>query len=423
MSLLFLYNFCLDFGSALQVKANASLESLQRKTPQLALKQYIQKTRKENEEAETDKAPVDDEESKEISEVTHMSDEANCQDCAGQVDSSLISHPKGSSELAEEQRQDIQEPLELVSKEVVKQTKLIKRSNKDYISKTDPDSKIARKPGKPTNLYYSTHYSVDRKGRIITDVYTSTADKNDSDILLGVVNRVEKRLKELGLELKSVGADKNYCSGKNLRELEKSGKIPYIPTRKYSNKTGGLSKEDFKYDENGNKYICPMGKELKYHQLREGYAKIYFASKQDCSKCQIKDKCIPKGKKRKIQHTIYNEEYKRLAERSKTWSWKQMLIIRKINTEPLFAEAKANHGLSKFMTRGRDKAQKNSLMIAVVQNLKRIMKVNGKNKKVSIQCGKILESGVYLQEKIICGIKFIIQKINFLPNLQSSYCL
>ena len=50
-----------------------------------------------------------------------------------------------------------------------------------------------------------------------------------------------------------------------------------------------------------------------------------------------------------------------------------MRRIRQITTEPLFAEAKENHGLSKFMTRGIEKAKKNSILIASIQNLKRLM--------------------------------------------------
>jgi hypothetical protein len=53
---------------------------------------------------------------------------------------------------------------------------------------------------------------------------------------------------------------------------------------------------------------------------------------------------------------------------------KAAMRLRKTSPELLFAEGKLYHGLSKFMTRGRSKAQKTSFMIATVQNLKRLMK-------------------------------------------------
>lgn len=68
-----------------------------------------------------------------------------------------------------------------------------------------------------------------------------------------------------------------------------------------------------------------------------------------------------------------------------------MKRLRQINTEPLFAEGKMNHGLSKFMTSGIEKARKNSYAIASVQNLKRLMKLNP-SKKVGEQVKQKIES-------------------------------
>lgn len=52
-----------------------------------------------------------------------------------------------------------------------------------------------------------------------------------------------------------------------------------------------------------------------------------------------------------------------------------MKRIRPITTEPLSRQSREeNHGLSKFMTRGKEKARKKSLLIASVQNLKRLIR-------------------------------------------------
>lgn len=58
----------------------------------------------------------------------------------------------------------------------------------------------------------------------------------------------------------------------------------------------------------------------------------------------------------------------------KTEEFKIAMQYRKTGPELLFAEAKKDHGLKKFMTRGLSSAQKNSLMIATVQNIKRLLK-------------------------------------------------
>ena len=94
---------------------------------------------------------------------------------------------------------------------------------------------MATKPGKPSAMYYSTHYSVDSKNKIITDVLTSHADKKDHMVLLEVIDRTENRLNDLGLTIQEVSADKGYCSEENLRELENKDITAYIPTQKFVN--------------------------------------------------------------------------------------------------------------------------------------------------------------------------------------------
>jgi len=319
------------------VKANASLESLEKKMPQLELSRYIEETREENL----------------IEEIKN--------DVSIQVDKNRIEEKTEMKLLA------IQEPKE-------KKEKRKSCSNEEYRSKTDPDSRIARKPGKLTNLYYMTHYSVDSKARIITDVLSTHADKSDSHTLLEIIKRAEERLNKNGLKIKTVAADKNYCSGKNLRELEEKEIEPFIPTQKYPNTTGGMDKSSFVYDKQKDIYVCPTGNILKYCYTTKREAKVYAVKEKECLSCPMKEKCTSGKNIRRVQHSIYKDEYDRLFDRTNSYSGKKMRRIRQITTEPLFAEAKENHGLSKFMTRGIEKAKKNSILIASIQNLKRLMK-------------------------------------------------
>ena len=188
------------------VKANASLEKVERIVPKLTLEKYIEEIKKENT----------------IEGTARLEEKKSIKQEAG--------------ELPEKQLNLIKNPGN------IKRTSL---SNKNYKSKTDPDSRIAKKPGKPVNLYYKVHYAVDSQARIITDVLSSHSDKNDYDSLIEVVDRAEKRINALGMKIESVGADKGYCSGENLEYLEKNKIEPYIPTQKHPNTTGGLDKNEF----------------------------------------------------------------------------------------------------------------------------------------------------------------------------------
>src|SRR5690606_3737242 len=319
------------------VKANASLETLEKKKPELKLQEYIRKSIENNKE--------------EILTDDQLKNHADTRD-------------------QQDKKDNVKTETEIKIVKNLVGDKKKKRSNRYYISKTDPDSRIARKPGKKTDLYYTTHYSVDSKTKVITDVLTTHSDIGDSDTMMKVVDRASKRLGEKGLKIKSVSADKNYCSGENLRDLEQREIIPYIPTQKHPNTTGGIPKEEFKYDKAKDIYVCPNNKILIYRYTTKRKARTYSCSSEDCKDCSLRIFCTSGKKVRKVQHSIYQDEYERLEKRLKTSAGKRAMFLRKTGPEPIFGEAKLYHGMRKFMTKGINKAQKNSLMIATVQNLK-----------------------------------------------------
>lgn len=307
------------------VKANASLDSLQKRVTITDLQKYVEKTKEEN---------------------------------------------KLEEEKKDEKNKD--EP-----------PKQKKTSNKEYISKTDPDSKIRKKGRFNTDLYYSTHYSVDSKKKVITDVYAIYADKPDMVYLPAIIERLKRRSKEHRFNISSISADRGYCSGENLSISEKEGIIPQIPREIIENRTGLYDKKEFRYDKTTDEYLCPAGNKLKYFCDKKTHkAQGYKAKEEDCSLCQLKEECT-KAKSRIIYRSYYTEEYERLEQRMKTEEFKIAMKHRKTGPELLFAEAKKDHGLRKFMTRSLSSAQKNSFMIATVQNLKRLLKANKKRKLIA----------------------------------------
>ncbi|RPJ24474.1 MAG: hypothetical protein EHM25_14400, partial [Nitrosopumilales archaeon] len=325
------------------VKANASLDSLERKEPVLTVKEFIDKSYEENKDQSSDNK-----------------DDNNDKD---------------------------NKPAELKLEKRIKKTKRHKEKdiNKKYYSKTDPDSRVASKPRSLKELYYLTHYASDSKNRIITDVFTTYADRKDSKDLMQVYERSAKRLKKLGLIIKEISADKGYCSGENLRRLEECGVTPFIPSPDHPTK--GLPKENFIYNEEEDAFLCPNNKKIKFSTyVRE--SKRYSARRKDCLGCPLKEQCCPGSKMKEINRTIYYKEYERLEQRLIRAEGKRALRIRETVSEGLFAEAKGNHSLKKFMSIGIDNARKKSYLIATVQNLKRLMKLVGRKVKKALQLSR-----------------------------------
>lgn len=247
-------------------------------------------------------------------------------------------------------------------------------SNKEYYSKTDPDSRVSKKKGTPTDLYYKTHCVVDEKQRVITDILTTHADRNDYKDLVVCVNRSRYKLEKEGLQVREVCADRGYFWGRNLRVLESIGIVPYIPSPNFTNKTSGFAQKDFQYDKEKDCFICPANKELHFagRRKKDG-ARNYFGEFSECSNCNLKSKCT-KGKRRKITYSEYAAEHDRCRRRLATPSGKAAMRKRKSNSESIFAEAKQNHGLSRFNMRRLINVQKASYLIATVLNLKRLLK-------------------------------------------------
>src|SRR5215210_7213420 len=132
-------------------------------------------------------------------------------------------------------------------------------SNKTHYSPTDPDARIAVKPGKPIELYYNGQIAVDTAHRVITQAQSFTADGKDCRDLITIAEQLQTRLQQQGTQIEKILADGAYSSGENYQYLEQQNITPYIPLL-----GGALSgSEGFIYDQANDWYICRNNKVLK----------------------------------------------------------------------------------------------------------------------------------------------------------------
>lgn len=289
------------------IKANASLDSLEKKTPKYSTREYIDKTL-------------------------------------------IINIPDGLKEKPSEE----------------------KRSNKTHISKRDPDSKIAKKPGKTTDLYYKDAITTDPMRGIIINTEATHANINDSRTLKKTVDESKKRLEENNLYLRSISADKAYCIGKSLKEVEELNIDAYIPMVRRTIKTDVWTIDKFTYDRENDCYICPNGKKLPYKD-NDGRSRRYRASYKDCKICPYKQKCITSDTGRLLFHPVYKEQFDKLEKRLKTPMAKRASRWRK-TVERAFGELINNLGVKKVNTLGIENANKKFIMAAFTYNLKKFLK-------------------------------------------------
>ena len=162
-------------------------------------------------------------------------------------------------------------------------------SNHTHYSKTDPDARIAVKPGKPRQMNYSAQTSVDTRAHVITNIMADFSDKRDSQSLSQAIEQTKENLKENNLQLEEVLADAGYSSGNALRYLKENKITGYIPNfgqYKHSREGFIYNKEKDRYEcIRGNKAILPFKKTATSHD--GSTMKLFRSSSKDCKTCPI----------------------------------------------------------------------------------------------------------------------------------------
>ena len=252
------------------------------------------------------------------------------------------------------------------------------------ISTTDPDARLGRKYGK-TTLGFKDHRSVDDKHGIVTATVTTPANVNDEKVLADVI---EEHNANTGTKVKTIAADKAYGIGENYKYLHEHDITPCISHKvNSSNCDSAFNHNKFIYDNKRDGYICPAGNLLKRKQFKtkEPYV-VYKADRKTCEQCQHFKKCVnSKQCGRQIKRSIY-KEYVDWADNCLTkYERKRLMTRRKYKAEGSFADAANNHGFKRSHFRGIEKMRIQNLMIATIQNLRKLMRNTG-NKSAGITC-------------------------------------
>jgi hypothetical protein len=257
-------------------------------------------------------------------------------------------------------------------------TKKVKKAEKT-VSATDPDAGMLRRPGKPEGMHYLSHQSVDAAHGIVVDVAVTPGNANDSEPYL---KRIEYMREHLGLDIQAAGADSAYGTSLIYRAMEDMGIQLHTPGG-----TGGATnkvefrREDFRYEQEKDRFICPAGKELTLRSLeRESYniSRIYRADRKDCRICPMLGRCVSDShQSRTIRKNIFEGAVKRQRETDGTPTHERILTLRQIWCEGSFAAQKWMHNLRRLFRRGIEAAQDHCLLSATALNLKRMVRCLG----------------------------------------------
>jgi len=245
-----------------------------------------------------------------------------------------------------------------------------------FVSPSDPAAQWTGALKGPAFFAYADNYLIDVQVGIIMDVEASRAVRQAE---VGAARTMLERTEEcFGLKPQRLAADSAYGSAPMLNWLVEEKRItPHIPViDKSKREDGTFSREDFRYDERTNTYVCPAGKTLTTSGtlVNDGITLLYRGSTRDCAPCPLKARCCPHTPARKIPRSIYERARDVARSLAGTEAFEQSRHDRK-RIEMRFAHLKRILRLGRLRLRRPRGAQDEFVLAAIAQNLRRLAKL------------------------------------------------
>jgi len=204
-------------------------------------------------------------------------------------------------------------------------------TNQTHVSRTDPDARLYRKGGNQgARLSYLVHDVIDTKSRVILGRRASEAGgKAEREVALELLDEHEDRRQWLGLEqtVEVLSADAGYGTSTFVAEVIERGITPHTPL-----------------------------------QASDELEAVPTWQRRTFNLQHYRNRC------EKVRQAQARNQV-RLAQRTHGYTVSRKLRIR---SEHTFAEAKNQHGLGQARHRGLEKVDRHSVLVATVQNLKRL---------------------------------------------------
>lgn len=127
-----------------------------------------------------------------------------------------------------------QQPSDEALRRFDKQRKDKKVSNEEWVSSTDPESRITQMKDGRTHLAYKAEHVVDLKSDLVVAAEILPADHADHQTMVDSVMQAQVNLEQAGCgqPIEEVAADKGYHAAANLELSESLGLRTYIPEPK-----------------------------------------------------------------------------------------------------------------------------------------------------------------------------------------------
>lgn len=144
---------------------------------------------------------------------------------------------------------------------------------------------------------------------------------------------------------------------------------------KSARQDGTFSREDFRYDREGNVYFCPAGKMLSTRgSVLNDDQVMYWSSTYDCAACSLKQRCCPDKPSRRVPRSIHEgagDMARDIARTDACTVWRRQ----RKKVEVLFAHLNRVLRLDRLRLRGPSGARDEFHLAAAAQNLRELARL------------------------------------------------
>src|SRR5260370_707362 len=281
---------------------------------------------------------------------------------------------KAKQRAARENKQRLEQALE----ELKKLEEGRKASDKaPRVSESDPEARVMKQSDGGFAPSYNVQICTEASNKIIVAVEATQAG-TDYDQLEKGMDGVEANT---GQTPGQVVVDGGYIKNANIEEAAERG-VDLIGPVAESNPEASLQQrgigpelypDQFRYDEQSNKFTCPAQKTLtlKRTDRREGRTEYqYRAEAADCAACRFQSQCCPKRSPRWIVRKEDSEAVKAFRLKMQTEQAKQIYRCRAEVAETPNAWIKAKFGLRQFQLRGLQKVGMEAVWACLTYNVR-----------------------------------------------------
>lgn len=192
----------------------------------------------------------------------------------------------------------------------------------------DADARCMKHKGGQFDASYNTQVVAEKELHVIM-AYSVTNDANDVQQLAPISKEILGIAKKNDMKVSTIVGDSGYCNAKQIQELETLGLdcVVGVPKvfQKEKDKENGIA---FEYDDASNTVKCCQGKSLAFVSTKQHRGikyDVFRASKSDCSKCPLRDKCTNSKHGRSVwlsKEHEWREDYQRRMDQAEN---KQLL--------------------------------------------------------------------------------------------------